>query len=80
LFYDLDLDEYKAVFTSNIGIQSLSTSVFGGIVIGTLTAFAFNKFKNIQLPKAIGFFSGIRFIPVILFGMLGIVSIIFSMA
>jgi phosphotransferase system glucose/maltose/N-acetylglucosamine-specific IIC component len=52
--------------------------VFGGIIIGTLSAFAFNKFKNIQLPKAIGFFSGIRFVPVILFGMLSIVSILFA--
>jgi PTS system glucose-specific IIC component len=77
LFYHFNIDEYKAIFDTNIGIPSLSTSVFGGIIIGTLTAFAFNKFKNIQLPKAIGFFSGIRFVPVVLFGMLSIVAILF---
>jgi PTS system glucose-specific IIC component len=78
LFYHLNADEYSAIFTTNIGIPSLSTSVFGGIIIGTITAFAFNKFKNIQLPNAIGFFSGIRFVPIVLFGFLAIVSILFA--
>jgi PTS system glucose-specific IIC component len=71
---------YNAIFLNLLGLPSLSTSVFGGIVIGLLTAFLYNKFKNIQLPKMIGFFSGVRFIPIVVFGASLVVSLLFSMA
>jgi PTS system glucose-specific IIC component len=67
LFYHFDYTQFNAIFTSNLGIQSLSTSVFGGIIVGLVVAFLYNKFKNIQLPSVIGFFSGVRFIPIITF-------------
>jgi phosphotransferase system glucose/maltose/N-acetylglucosamine-specific IIC component len=35
----------------NVGILALSTSVFGGMTIGAITALLFNKFKNVQLPN-----------------------------
>ncbi len=45
------------------GQYQLNTGVFGGIVAGALTAFVYNKYKNITLPKALSFFGGRRFIP-----------------
>lgn len=70
---------FNAVFGDNVGIKSLNSSVFGGFIVGWITAFLYNKFKNIQLPKMLGFFSGVRFVPIITFvTMLG-VSLIFSM-
>ena len=71
-------EQYSAVFTSNVGIQSLSTGVFGGIVVGWCTAFLYNKFKNIQLPAVLGFFSGVRFIPIITFLSVIVLSFGFS--
>ncbi len=79
LFYKFDKAMYSAIFTSNVGIQSLSTSVFGGISIGFLIAFLYNKYKNIQLPTIIGFFSGVRFIPIITFLSSIILSLFFSL-
>ncbi len=57
----------SAQITSNLGIQSLQTSVFGGIIIGFLVAIIFNKFKDFQSPSVLGFFSGVRFVLVISF-------------
>ncbi len=71
--------QYDAVFCSNVGIQSLSTGVFGGIVVGWCTAFLYNKFKNIQLPTILGFFSGVRFIPIITFLVMIVLSFLFSL-
>jgi PTS system glucose-specific IIC component len=68
LWYNLAPEKYDAIFTSNVGIQSLSTSVFGGIAVGFVVAFLYNKFKDIRLPTVIGFFSGVRFIPIVTFG------------
>ncbi len=78
LFWSGKVDEFNAIFTTNLGIQSLSTGVFGGIVVGWCVAFLYNKFKNIQLPQIIGFFSGIRFIPIITFLSMIVLSFLFS--
>lgn len=54
-----------SLFTNNLGIYSLSTSVFGGIIIGMITAYLYNKYHKIKLPTVIGFFGGIRFVPIV---------------
>lgn len=48
-----------------MGIQSIDTGVFGGIVIGAVAAYLYNRFFNIKLPPYIGFFAGKRFVPII---------------
>lgn len=48
-----------------VGIQTLQTGVFGGVIAGLLTYFLHSKFGKVQLPQFLGFFSGSRFIPII---------------
>lgn len=48
-----------------MGIPSLDTGVFGGILIGLLVAWLHNKYYNIQLPPVLGIFSGTKFVPMI---------------
>ena len=48
-----------------LGIQTIETGVFGGIVTGILTTYLHNKFNKIELPAYLGFFSGSRFVPII---------------
>lgn len=48
-----------------LGIQTLETGVFGGIIIGILTSLLHNRFYNVELPRFLGFFGGSRFIPII---------------
>ncbi len=78
LFYTFNPTQYHSIFTTNVGIDSLNTGIFGGIAIGCLTAFLYNKFKNIQLPAVIGFFSGVRFIPIITFLCSFLFGVVFS--
>ena len=70
---------FSSIFTSNVGIKSLSTSVFGGMAVGFSVAWLYNRFKNIQLPAIIGFFSGVRFIPIVTFGFSLVLSLVFCM-
>ena len=79
LFYTLSGTEYDAIFTTNVGIESLQTSVFGGIAVGSVVAILYNKFKNIKMPTSLGFFSGVRFIPIITFGVMIIMSLFFCL-
>lgn len=51
---------------SVLGIKTVDTGVFGGILVGLLSAFLFNKYHNISLPPYLGFFGGKRFIPIIM--------------
>jgi PTS system D-glucosamine-specific IIC component len=48
-----------------LGIQTLQMGVFGGIIIGFLAAYLYNKFHDIELPQFLGFFGGKRFVPII---------------
>ena len=42
----------------------INYSVFGGIVVGLLTAWLFDRYHTIQLPPYLGFFGGRRFVPI----------------
>lgn len=51
----------------------MNFGVFGGILTGLTTAVIYNKFADIRLHPALGFFSGRRFVPIItLFIMIGV--------
>lgn len=59
--FNVPASELKQV----LGIPSLDTGVFGGLIIGCLAAYIFNKFFRIQLPQYLGFFAGKRSVPII---------------
>jgi len=48
-----------------MGIKSMQTGVFGGILAGGLAAAMFNRFYKISLPPYLAFFAGKRFVPII---------------
>ncbi len=50
--------------TKVMGIDSIETGVFGGIIVGGLAAFLFNKYYRISMPSYLGFFAGKRFVPI----------------
>lgn len=77
LFYTFNTTEYSAIFTNNVGIQSLQTSVFGGLTVGAIVAVLYNKFKNIKMSTSLSFFSGVRFIPIITFITMIVLSLLF---
>lgn len=52
-------------YASILGIPTLQTGVFGGIIVGILAAAMYNKFYEIELPSYLGFFAGKRFVPII---------------
>lgn len=50
---------------SVLGIATLDTGVFGGLIMGCIAAYMFNRFFRITLPPYLGFFAGKRFVPII---------------
>lgn len=53
------------MYANVLGIPTLPTGVFGGILVGITSAIIYERFHNIRLPEFLGFFSGKRFVPVI---------------
>ncbi|MDO5548192.1 MAG: glucose PTS transporter subunit IIA [Eubacteriales bacterium] len=55
----------EGAITSMLGIQTLQMGVFGGIIAGVIAAVLCNKFYKTQLPDALSFFAGTRFVPIV---------------
>ena len=55
----------EGTIASVCGINTLQMGVFGGIIVGLGVAALHNKFYKIQLPNALSFFGGSRFVPII---------------
>ncbi|SDH72215.1 PTS system D-glucose-specific IIA component, Glc family /PTS system D-glucose-specific IIB component, Glc family /PTS system D-glucose-specific IIC component, Glc family [Alteribacillus persepolensis] len=51
-------------YAEMLGVPTLQTGVFGGIIAGALGAFMYNRYFNIELPQYLGFFAGKRFVPI----------------
>ncbi len=56
---------WGAQTSSIMGITSIQTGVFGGILAGGLAAAMFKRFYHINLPTYLAFFAGKRFVPII---------------
>lgn len=51
--------------TNVLGIKTLEMGVFGGIITGLIVGWLHNRFYKTELPAALSFFSGVRFVPII---------------
>lgn len=58
-------DVLYGTITESCGILTLQMGVFGGIVVGLGVAALHNKFYKIELPNALSFFGGTRFVPIV---------------
>ncbi|SEO59713.1 glucose-specific PTS transporter subunit IIBC [Propionispora vibrioides] len=60
-----DMIAGNPAYSSVLGIPTLQTGVFGGIIVGILAAQAYKRFYTIELPSYLGFFAGKRFVPIV---------------
>lgn len=59
-------DAYLDGSVANVlGIESLQMGVFGGMIVGLGVAALHNRYYKIQLPTALSFFEGTRFVPIV---------------
>ena len=59
------LNVLKVLSEANPGVMAINTGVFGGILVGALAAWLYNRYHKIQLHPILGFFSGKRVIPIL---------------
>lgn len=50
---------------TTLGIQTLETGVFGGVVVGLVSAWLHQRYNKKSLPQFLGFFGGSRFVPIV---------------
>lgn len=59
-----------------IGIPSMDTGLLGAIAVGIIVLHLHNRFRTIQLPDALAFFGGTRFVPIISALVMSVVGVI----
>lgn len=57
---------------------AINTGVFGGIAVGLMTAYLYNRYHKVQLPQVLGFFSGRRLIPILTVACTVLLSFVFA--
>lgn len=62
----LEATQENAAYDTVMGIFTYRMSIFGGIIVGLWSALIHNKFHTTQLPTALSFFSGKRFVPIMM--------------
>lgn len=62
---EYDIAFVRKIVSTNVGIQTIQTGVFGGIFVGVVAAWLYRKYYRIQLPAYLGFFAGKRFVPIV---------------
>lgn len=62
----LEATQENAAYDTVMGIFTYRMSIFGGIIVGLWSAMIHNKFHTTQLPTAFSFFSGKRFVPIMM--------------
>lgn len=62
----VEATQENSVYETILGIFTYRMGVFGGIIVGIFTFFIHEKFRKTQLPTAFSFFSGKRFVPIVL--------------
>ncbi|MDR2385959.1 MAG: glucose-specific PTS transporter subunit IIBC [Deltaproteobacteria bacterium] len=63
--FHLDPDPEKRLIDIVLGIPTIDTGVFGGIIMGGIAAGLFNRFYRMELPSYLAFFAGKRFVPIV---------------
>lgn len=61
---DMVLKGNNPAYALVMGIPTLQTGVFGGILCGLVGAWCYDRFYKIELPQFLGFFAGKRFVPI----------------
>jgi PTS system glucose-specific IIC component len=60
-----------------MGIKSLDTGVFGGIMMGALAASLYSRYYKLRLPEYLAFFAGKRLVPILTaFAAMGLAAVL----
>ncbi|WP_066187891.1 PTS transporter subunit EIIC [Gracilibacillus timonensis] len=73
---EVEAFQISSAYETVLGVFTFRMSIFSGILVGLWTAFIHNKFHTQQLPAAFSFFSGNRFVPIMIIATMPFVSIV----
>lgn len=60
-----DVDFARRIVSTNAGIRTIQTGVFGGLFAGVVAAWVYKRFYRVRLPPYLGFFAGKRSVPIL---------------
>lgn len=63
LLGEIDPKNLQTGQSAILGVITLDTGVFGGIIIGLVVAWIHNRYYKVQLPPVLGIFNGTRCVP-----------------
>lgn len=74
----VDATLQNSLFTNTLGLFVYNTNVIGGIIAGLMGVFLHNKFRKAELHQSLTFYSGKRFVPIIVAIVMAVVGVILT--
>ena len=65
-YTELNAQNFNSLFGQVLGIFTYDMGIFSGLIAGIVTSFIHNKYCEIQLPNALSFFAGPRFVQIVI--------------
>ncbi|KAA0966373.1 PTS glucose transporter subunit IIBC [Sporosarcina sp. ANT_H38] len=65
-YTELDAQNFNSLFGHVLGIYSYNMGIFSGLIAGIITSFIHNKYYQKQLPNALSFFAGPRYVQIVI--------------
>lgn len=75
---EVDATLQNSLFTNTLGLFVYNTNVIGGIIAGLMGVFLHNKFRKAELHQSLTFYSGKRFVPIIVAIVMAVVGVILT--
>ncbi|MFP3449836.1 PTS transporter subunit EIIC, partial [Pseudomonas sp. SIMBA_067] len=69
----------SAEYINMLGVFTYNMSVLGGVIAGLVTVALHNRFYTQQLPTAMSFFGGRRFVPIVTVVCLPLIGVLLAL-
>ncbi|MGH4031657.1 maltose/glucose-specific PTS transporter subunit IIBC [Actinomycetota bacterium Odt1-20B] len=80
----VDFEDKKSIahygIADVLGIKSIDTGLLGAVVVGVVVALLHQRYRTKQMPDALAFFGGLRFVPIVSALVLSVVGLLIPLA
>ncbi len=77
-YTEIEAIGFSAIFKNVMGLFVYNMSILGGIIAGIAVVLIHNRFRQTELPSALSFYSGKKFVPIMTVFIMALVAVVIT--